>query len=228
MRAFVRAMLLVVLACTLPLPAAHAQGGMVYLVGYVEVRPDAADAAARLLARHGSESRAAGGNLRFDVLREIGRPERFAVVEAWKDQAAVDEHGRAAGTLRLRDDLAAITDAPWDKRGAIGLAVGPTGDKDAAGAVYVLTHVDVVPKFRDDTLALLKGLRTDATGEPGNLNYEIWQQANRANHFTVVEEWANDKAVDDHVTAPHTRKFREALVPMQGALYDERRYRAAR
>ena len=55
--------------------------------------------------------------------------------------------------------------------------------------------------------------------------YEITQQANRANHFTVIEMWADPKAYEAHVLASHTRQFRDKLGPMLGALYDERLYR---
>jgi quinol monooxygenase YgiN len=58
----------------------------------------------------------------------------------------------------------------------------------------------------------------------GNICYEVLQQADRANHFTVVEEWTSKKAHDAHVEAAHTRAFREGLSAMLGALYDERLY----
>lgn len=58
----------------------------------------------------------------------------------------------------------------------------------------------------------------------GNIDYEVLQQENRMNHFTVVEEWTNRKALDAHGTGAQTRAFRERLSPMLGALYDERFY----
>ena len=66
---------------------------------------------------------------------------------------------------------------------------------------------------------------SDATiKENGNLRYDVFQQKNRLNHFTVIEAWANRKALADHVAAPHSRAFRQQLSPMAGALYDERLY----
>jgi quinol monooxygenase YgiN len=35
----------------------------------------------------------------------------------------------------------------------------------------------------------------------------------------------NRKALDAHATAAHTRAFREKVLPMAGALYDERFYK---
>jgi quinol monooxygenase YgiN len=41
----------------------------------------------------------------------------------------------------------------------------------------------------------------------------------------VVEIWKTQKAYDAHITAAHTRRFRDQLTPMSEALYDERLYR---
>ena len=92
------------------------------------------------------------------------------------------------------------------------------------GAVYVVTHVDVIPPRKDDGVAALKRLAEDARKDPGLVRFDVVQQVNRPNHFTVVEVWADRKAFDAHVMAPHTRQFRERLAPMNGALYDERLY----
>lgn len=64
----------------------------------------------------------------------------------------------------------------------------------------------------------------DTSKDDGNIRYEVLQQANRVNHFTVVEEWTSRKMFDAHVIAAHTRAFRKQLLPMEGALYDERLY----
>jgi quinol monooxygenase YgiN len=54
----------------------------------------------------------------------------------------------------------------------------------------------------------------------------VLQQANRGNHFSVLEAWTNRKALDGHAAAAHTRDFRAKLTPVAGALYDERIYKA--
>jgi quinol monooxygenase YgiN len=50
------------------------------------------------------------------------------------------------------------------------------------------------------------------------------QLVNRPNHFTVVETWRDRAAFDTHGMTGPTRRFREHLGPMSGALYDERLY----
>jgi quinol monooxygenase YgiN len=206
--------------------AAHAQGGAVYLVTYVDVMPSAPDSGASVLKRYRDATRKDDGNLRFDVMQEIARPNRFAILEIWKDKAALDAHAKAAGTAQFRDKLKAIQDAPYDERVNNGLYVGPVKSESRSDAIYVVTHVDVIPPSKDDCIAALKAMSTDTAKDPGNISYEVLQQANRPNHFTVVEAWTTRKALDAHAMAAHTRAFREKLSPMAGALYDERFYKA--
>lgn len=207
-------------------PAAHAQSGAVYLATYVDVMPSAADSSSYTFDRYRDASRKEDGNLRFDVLREIGRANRFAIIEAWRDKAALDAHAKAASTAQFRDKLKAIQDAPYDERVNNGLYVGPVKSESRSDAIYVVTHVDVIPPSKDDCIAALKAMSTDTAKDPGNISYEVLQQANRPNHFTVVEAWTTRKALDAHAMAAHTRAFREKLSPMAGALYDERFYKA--
>ena len=75
-------------------------------------------------------------------------------------------------------------------------------------------------------MAALKAMSIDTAGDSGNISYEVLQQTNRGNHFTVVEAWSDRKAFDAHAMAAHTRAFREKLGPIAGALYDERIYKA--
>jgi autoinducer 2-degrading protein len=206
-------------------PAAHAQSGAVYLATYVDVMPSAADSSSYTFDRYRDASRKEDGNLRFDVLREIGRANRFAIIEAWRDKAALDAHAKAASTAQFRDKLKAIQNAPYDERISNGLYVGPVKNENRGGAIYVVTHVDVVPPGKDDCLALLKAMSIDTPKDTGNISYEVLQQANRSNHFTVIEAWTGRKALDSHAMAAHTRSFRASLSPIAGALYDERFYK---
>jgi quinol monooxygenase YgiN len=203
---------------------AYARDGAIYLATYVEVLPAAVASGAVLLERYRDASRKEAGNLRFDVLHEIARPDRFAILEVWQDKATLDDHDKAATTLQFHEGLKAIQSAPYDERISSGIYVRPVKTKTRADAIYVLTHVDVLPEHKDDCLALLKAMSIDSSKDEGNLGYEVLQQANLTNHFTVVEEWTSKKALDAHAMAAHTRTFREQLSPMAGALYDERLY----
>jgi quinol monooxygenase YgiN len=209
-------------------PSAQAQSNAVYVVTYVEVMPNAVAPGAALLKQYRDGSVKEDGNLRAVALQEIDRPNRFVVVEAWRDKAAFDAHGQNAGTAQFREKLTPIADAPYDERITNELYATPAqkGSPSLSAAVYVVTHVDVIPPGKDDCMAALKAMSVDTAGDAGNISYEVLQQANRGNHFTVIEAWTNRKALDAHAMAAHTRAFRERISPNAGALYDERIYKA--
>jgi quinol monooxygenase YgiN len=104
------------------------------------------------------------------------------------------------------------------------MGIGPGKAAIGRRAIVVVTHVDVPPPRKDDCIALLKALGEASTKEA--VRFEVFQQTSRPNHFSAVEVWRNQRAYDAHITAAHTKKFRDALTPMSGALYDERLYRA--
>lgn len=205
--------------------AAHAQNGTVYAITYVDVMPNATNSGAAALRRYRDASRREDGNLRTDVLQEIARPNRFAILEIWKDKAANEAHDKAAGSAQLIEKLQTIGNAPFDRRINNGLYAAAASGVKERGAIYVLTHVDVVPQSKDGCMALLKAMSVDTPRDSGSIGYTVLQQANRANHFAVFEIWADGKALNGHAEATHTRAFREQLSPMAGALYDERFYK---
>jgi quinol monooxygenase YgiN len=103
MRPFVRLVLgIAILTATLAEPA-RAQNSAVYIATYIEVTPNAVDSAAALLERYRDASRKERGNLRFDVLHEIGRPARFAILEVWKDKAALESYEKAESTIEMSE-----------------------------------------------------------------------------------------------------------------------------
>lgn len=205
---------------------ASAQSDAPYLVTYVELMPNAIESGIALLKQYRDASRKEDGNLRFDVLGEIKRPNRFAVVEIWRDKASLDAHGHSAASAQFSEKLKILQDAPNDVRvdHALYLSTGKSGS--ATGAIYVVTHIDVIPPGKDACMTALKAMSTDTAAEPGNVSYDVLQQDDHSNHFTVVEAWADVTAADAHAMAAHTRAFRAKLIPIKGALYDERFYTA--
>jgi quinol monooxygenase YgiN len=198
----------------------------VYCAIYVEVLPRAtADGLARL-ERYRQATLGQGGNLRCELVQRLDEPHQFVVLEVWSDQAAFQAHGASASATEMREQVAAIRNAPTDERVHTGLAVGPLGSRPAPGALYVVTHVDVVPPRKDDGVAALTRLAGDGRPAHGNLRFEVVQQVNRPNHFTIVEVWTDATAAAAHSMAASTRRFRDALAAMTGALYDERKYGA--
>jgi quinol monooxygenase YgiN len=206
--------------------SAQAQSNSAHVVTYVESMPDAIAPASTLLKRYRDTSSHEDGNLRTEILQELERPSRFAIIEAWRDKAALDAHEQSAGTKEFREKIKSLEAAPYDERINSLLYAEQSKSERRADALYVVTHVDVIPPGKDDCMAALKAMNADTAADPGNISYQALQQANRGNHFAVLEVWTDRKALDGHAMAAHTRAFRAKLVPIAGALYDERVYKA--
>jgi quinol monooxygenase YgiN len=160
------------------------------------------------------------------VVQRIDQPHQFAILEIWKDQTAFEAHGKTTNTTDTREKIAAIRNAPTDERVHTALSIGPIDAPSTRGGIYVATHVDVIPPRKDDGVAALKRLGEESRRGADNLRFEVVQQVNRPNHFTVIEIWKDARAVETHSMAAPTREFRDKLATMTGALYDERMYRA--
>ena len=192
---------------------------------YVEVAPAEANRVASALKDYRRAAMNAAGALRIDVLQQIGRDNHFAIYEMWRDNAALEGHRTAAETRKLEDTLKATRVSPIDERllSPVGL---PSAAVSGTGSSYVVTHADSVPPQRDAAEAALKELTGRARQEPGNASFVITVQPNRNNHFTIFELWKDEKALDAHAIAEHTKKFRDTFGPFSGALFDERVYKS--
>ena len=193
------------------MPGLHAQEASAYVVTYIETAPAMAGQAAHLLDRYAVASREAAGNLRFEALQRIDRPNQFAFVAAWKDQQAAQTYAASEATKQFRDNLQPLLSAPVDERLYSGLdvastaATGPnTSAPGPKGVVYAVTHVDIIPPKKDDAVAALKEVSAPSRAEAGNLRYDVLQQNSRPNHFTVVEIWRTREALEQHEVAAHT------------------------
>jgi len=200
--------------------------GHIHTATYVEVMPTATAASVAELRRYRETARRENGNLRCEVVSRIGQAHQLVILEVWQDEKAWEAHARSANTTSLRERIQAIRNTPIDERVHVAVSVGPLRPGPAGDAVYVVTHVDVIPPRKDDGLAALRQLGEDSRDRAGNVRFEVVQQTNRPNHFTVVEIWKDAKAVEGHSMAEPTRRFRDALGPMSGALYDERLFRS--
>ena len=205
---------------------ARAEGaaGPIHVATYVEVGASSDKDGIKLLQQYRDASRKEAGSLRSEVAQELGRPNRFVVLEIWKDQAAADAHGKSAAQ-RFRDKLKTMQNAPYDERVHNAFAVAANDPITAKRAVYVVSHVDVPPPKKDEVIAALNPLAEASRKGGGNLRFEVVQQSSRPNHFTVVETWKDHKAYDARGSAAPQKTFRNTLGPMLGALYDERIYR---
>jgi len=196
-----------------------------YIVTYVDVAPASEAQALTLLKGYRDASRREDGNVRAEILQQSGRRGVFVVVEEWRDDGAWKAHRGAAHVTQFHDTLTPIRTSAYDERVhttfAVGAASSAPGD-----AVYVVTHVDVVPNGLPKAREFLHGQVEQTRKDNGNVRFNVLQGA-RMNHFTVLEAWRDERAREAHVAATHTRAYREGLreTAVDGAPYDERLYR---
>jgi quinol monooxygenase YgiN len=205
--------------------ADEARDAAVYIVSYLEVVPALTSEAVALLRQYREASRKDDGYGRLEVLQQSGRPDHFAIVELWQGEKALEAHVVAAHTRQFREQLRPLYVSPYDERPHHGLALGSTRAGRAEGATYVLTHADAIPPAKDEAITLLQQLAAASRTDDGAVRFEVLQQISRQNHFTIVELWQDQKALEAHVMAGHTRQFREKFQPLTGSLYDERLYK---
>jgi quinol monooxygenase YgiN len=200
-----------------------APDGAFCAVSYVEVRAPAASTAAAALKQYRESNRQRDGFVRFDIFEQVGRPGHFALVETWRSPEAFGARGTVAQEQLLKT-LAPIRVSNYDERPYKTLSIGRRPPAGPGRTVSVITHVDVSPDPR--VAPMLVRLAAAGRAEAGNLRFDVMQHTMRANHFTIVETWQSQQALDAHVAAAHTRQYRDELQPLTGSPLDERVYKA--
>jgi quinol monooxygenase YgiN len=208
-------------------PSAPAQtAAPVYVVTYLDVSADWVVQGAGLIKQYRDLSARQGGNLEFAVMQETARPNRFVIVEGWKDQAAFAAHEKSADAALFNFTLEAIRNSPPNQHVLQNFATAPARAAPGGGAVLMVEHVDFQPAFGTAGPPLVTALAQASQKEEGVVRYDILQEPPpHANHYTVVAVWASRSAYDLHETADYTRQFRAATVmPGRANLYDQRLY----
>ena len=209
---------------TRPDAPAAAADATYYAVSYVETMGSSSEKAVAALKQYRDGSRAQDGFTRAEFFEQVGRPGHFAIVETWRDQKTFDARD-ASTQKRLLDALEPIRVSGYDQRPYKTLSIGTSTPPTGKQIVYVISHVDVTPN--PQVPVLLRQLAEASRQEAGNLRFDVLLHTMRANHFTVIEAWRNQQALDAHVAAAHTKQYRDALQPLTGSPLDERTFRIA-
>jgi quinol monooxygenase YgiN len=207
-----------------PRPTAPAPGAdpTFYSVAYIEVKASGRTAAVQALKQYREACRVNDNSLRTELFEQADRTGHLLLVETWKSQAAF-EAGTAAIRKRLIDAIEPIRLSGWDERPYKTLSVA-SGAAEATGrSVFVISHVDVTPDPK--IAAVLKDLAEKSRLEDGNVRFDVLAHTMRSNHFEVIETWSNQRALDNHAAAAHTRQYRDDVQPMLGSPLDERIYK---
>ena len=199
----------------------------VFIVTYAEVAPSAAADARKLFLGYVNDARKASGAVQIDAVQRISDPGHFALIEQWQSLAAKQAFAATEPVAKFRAALNPLQSAAYDERIHASLSVG-SAKPASADAIVVLTHVDVVPTQVEPGTAKVKAFVEEGRNAPGNLRFDDVIQANRKNHFTVIEAWNSAADKNAWISSRTARTFREELQPMSGALYDERVYKFVR
>ncbi len=219
---------LAVVLSSSPAVPIHAQEGADtarYAVTYVSVRPSARMAAIAAFRQYREASRKEAGFVRFELFEQLGPQGNFAIVETWKDQQTYDAHAGAAPARQFRDTLQPVRTTGYDERAYKTFTIAPPTGAASGDALHVVSHVDTIGGEKGGGPDLVRKVAEASRQERGAVRYDVLQSMTRANHFTVIETWANQAAFDAHGAAPHTKQYREAMMPVTGSPLDERVYR---
>src|SRR5262249_41389250 len=192
-------------------------------VGYIEVKPSGRATAIQTLKWYKDSLRINTASLRVEIFEQVDRPGHLLLIETWQSPAAFD-----AGTPALRERVNGtaqpIRVSDWDQGPYKTLSVASGGAETTGRSVFVITHVDVTP---DPKIAgMLKDLAEKSRLEEGNARFDVLAHTMRSNHFQVIETWQNQKAMENHAAAAHTRQYRDELQPALGSPLDERIFKA--
>jgi quinol monooxygenase YgiN len=214
-------------------PDARAQSAeAVFAVTYLDVGAGAVPQGVELIKKYRDQSRRESANLEFTILQETSRPNRFVIMEGWRDQAAFEAHDKGAAKAEFEGALKPIRNSPPDRKMLQPFANAPA--RPASSALFMVEHVDFLggdPAIAATAAPLVKALAEASQKETGALRYEIYRMPPpRINHYEVVAAWTDAKAFDAHETAAHTLEFRTATAQggraWRANLYDQRLYKA--
>ena len=87
--------------------------------------------------------------------------------------------------------------------------------------LYIVTYLEVAPASQRQVATMLTQL-AGASREEGAMRYEVLQRTTESNQFLLLEIWKDQRALDTHTGAAHTKRFREQVAPLLLAPIDER------
>ena len=205
-------------------PRAQTADEPVFGVTAFDVAPAAGAQGVALLKQYREGALKQAGATGILMLQETGWPNRFIIYEGWKDQAAYDANDKAAHSAALRDQLAVMGAAPYDRREHRAISVAPASAAPA-DAIYMHLHLDVFPAGLEPTLAAARAVAEAARKADGNLRYDAVKSIKQpVSHSTLIGVWPNRKAFEAYENSAYARQFRETVGPLLGSPFDDRLY----
>ena len=206
-------------------------------VTYQEVRGASVASAAALMRQVARRERSAiqgaccaTGTCNVEILQELGRPERWVLLER---------------TCEALNPGAQLETAEFSVLEALQVApaqvllhhelTGVTGTQPAAWAelglthstIYEVTHLDIGGPgvSLSDIDNAIRNYIVAARAAAGNLRAEAWRQDGHPNHSTLLFIWNSRAARGRFSSGADTHRFRAQIAQGLGAPYDDRLYR---
>ena len=200
---------------------AFAQDTTFYNISYIEVKQSARTQALATLKGYREVTRRDDANISTQIYEQADRSGHFCIVETWKTPAAFD--AKANVRKGLQDQMEPMRTSGWDARPYKTLSVASGTAEATNKSVFVISHVDVAPDPK--VAGMLTALATASRLEDGNIRFDVLLHTMRSNHFEVIEAWKSERALENHASAAHTKKYRDDIQAALGSPLDERIYR---
>ena len=167
------------------------------------------------------------GNVRFDVLRDEKDRNLVTLVEIYADDASAAKHKETKHYETWRDEVADMMAAP--RSAETYLAIEPNDD--------AWTYANAVTWNEDDDQSEMVNAScvhvhcecaanaSESALEDGNLRFDVFQSAESARKFLLVEVYDGAASAVAHKSTPHYEAWREEVAnmmarPRQARAYD--------
>jgi autoinducer 2-degrading protein len=96
-------------------------------------------------------------------------------------------------------------------------------DAQTDSTIYVVSYLEATAASQGQVARMLQDLAAASRKEgAGAVRYEAFQRTPESNQFLLLEIWKDQRALDVHNGAAHTKSFRERVAPLLIAPIDER------
>lgn len=79
--------------------------------------------------------------------------------------------------------------------------------------IIVAGHVTINPDHRQTAEAAIRACVTETRAEPGNIDYRFSPDLDDSNRINMIEQWADDDAMNAHMATAHLAAFLAAIGP---------------
>jgi quinol monooxygenase YgiN len=97
----------------------------------------------------------------------------------------------------------------------------PALEAQADSTLYVVSYLEATTASQGQVARMLQELAV-ASRKEGAVRYEALQRTPESNQFLLLEIWRDQRALDAHAGAAHTKRFQEQVAPLLIAPIDER------